>query len=324
MTRGAGQVGDTPGVEAQQVGGDLVLVVDRGREHRRVVGVDRHGHARGDQRRQRVLGERGHGPGADVGRRAHLERDLLLAQPRQQPFVPSRGDAMTDAFGAEGVQGLPHRLGAGRLAGVRHAVQAGRASGLEVVGEQAARHAQLGAAEPEADQPVRAHEQGDVEGDVACLDAGLAGDVEAPAQLHAVVLLGAAPGVLDGVAERLRRDAARHRRVGREGQLGVADVLRGEVAADVVGERPHVLGVADQVDDGQVDLDEVREVGEGEVVGQLVRIGRHRRRAVVAGRQLRDGVRRRRADVVHVQFGLGQPGDEVGVGAHRLAFCRRG
>ena len=60
------------------------------------------------------------------------------------------------------------------------------------------------------------------------------------------------------------------------GDLGVAHLLRREVDADLVGQRPHVLRVTDQVDDRQVDLDEVREVGEGEVARQRVGIGRVR------------------------------------------------
>ena len=108
-----------------------------------------------------------------------------------------------------------------------------------------------------------------------------------------------------------------HRRVRRQRQLGVADLLRGQVAGHLVGERPHVLGVADQVDDRQVDLDEVREVGEGEVLGELVRVGGHRGRSGVPRGQLGDDPRRGRADVVHVQLGLGQAGDEASELAHR-------
>ena len=75
-------------------------------------------------------------------------------------------------------------------------------------------------------------------------------------------------------------------------------------------------GIADQVDDGQVDLDEVREVGEREVLGEQLRIGRDRRRSGVAGGQFGDDPRRGRADMVDVQFGLGHAGDEIGVLTH--------
>ena len=77
-----------------------------------------------------------------------------------------------------------------------------------------------------------------------------------------------------------------------------------------------VLGIADQIDHGQVDLDEVAEIGEGEEVGEHGRIGGHVGPAFVSGGELRHGLRGRGADLVHVEFGLGQPGDEVGQISH--------
>ena len=78
----------------------------------------------------------------------------------------------------------------------------------------------------------------------------------------------------------------------------------------------HVLGRADQGDDGEVDLDEVREVAELEEPAQLLEVARHGAR--VACGELADDPRRGRADVVDVQLGLGQSGDEVGRGpCHR-------
>jgi hypothetical protein len=51
-----------------------------------------------------------------------------------------------------------------------------------------------------------------------------------------------------------------------------------QLARDLVGQQPQVLGLRDEVDDRQVDLDEVVEVAEREVLGDRVGIGRHRRR----------------------------------------------
>ena len=59
-----------------------------------------------------------------------------------------------------------------------------------------------------------------------------------------------------------------------------------------------------------------REVAEREVVGERGRVGRHRGVALVPGGQLGHDPRRRRADVVHVQLDLGQPGDERGQVGH--------
>ena len=174
------------------------------------------------------------------------------------------------------------------------------------------RHAELRAAETEADQSLGLLLQRDVEREVGGRDAGLAGDVEAPAQRDVVLGLDRAPGVLDRLAERLGRDPAGHRRVRRDGQLGVPDVLAAR-STPMSRVSVHTSSrVADQVDHRQVDRDEVGEVGEREVVRQQVRVGRYRRAAGVPLGQRGHGVRRGRADVVHVQLGLGQPGDEGG------------
>src|SRR5690606_39319639 len=65
----------------------------------------------------------------------------------------------------------------------------------------------------------------------------------------------------------------------------------------------------DQVDHGQVDLDEVGEVAELEVAAQRLVVAGHD--AGVALGQLGDDARRDGADVVDVQLGLGQALDEV-------------
>ena len=94
-------------------------------------------------------------------------------------------------------------------------------------------------------------------------------------------------GVLDRLAERRRGDAPAHVRVRGDGQLGVPDLLPGQFPGHLVGEQPDVLGVPDQVDDAEVDLDEVGEVAEGEVVGERLRVGRHRDCVPRAGRPAR-------------------------------------
>ena len=141
----------------------------------------------------------------------------------------------------------------------------------------------------------------------------LAGDVVDPAQHQPEVALGGDPGVLDGLGVGLDRDAAGDRGVRRAGQLGVAQVLPvGHLAGHLVGQQPDVLGRADQVDDGEVDLDEVREVAERRrSCRSVVGVGRHARRRVAHG-ELGDDPWRGRPDVVHVELGLGQAGDEVG------------
>ena len=165
---------------------------------------------------------------------------------------------MADALGAEEVERVPDRLGAGRLARVRHAVQPGGAGLREVRRRTARADADLGAAEAEADQPVRALLRATSSVTSAAGDAGLAGDVEAPGA--AARRSRARPGARASSTASQNAsagDAPHDRGVRGQGQLGVADVLRGQLAGDLVGQRPDVLGVADQVDDREVDLDEV-------------------------------------------------------------------
>ncbi len=151
--------------------------------------------------------------------------------------------------------------------------------------------------------------------------AGLAGDVVDPAQPDAEVALGGDPGVLDGLDVGLDRHAGLHRGPGRQRQLGVADVLRGHVGGDLVGQQPDVLGLAEQVDDREVDLDEVPEVAERVEVAQRVEVGRHG--AGVARGELGDDARRGGPDVVDVDLGLGQSRDEGGVrrGRHAVSLA---
>ena len=63
------------------------------------------------------------------------------------------------------------------------------------------------------------------------------------------------------------------------------------------------------------------EVGEGEVVGQQVWVGRHWRLPGMAGRQFGDGLRRCRSDVVDVQFCLGQSRNEFRDFDVSLQYC---
>ena len=96
-------------------------------------------------------------------------------------------------------------------------------------------------------------------------------------------------------------------------EIGVPQVLLGgHLAGDLVGEVADVLGGADQRDHGEVDLDEVGEVAELVEALELLEVAGHA--AGVPGGQLADDPGRRGADVVDVELGLGQAGDERGTG----------
>ncbi len=144
----------------------------------------------------------------DVGHTSSAIR--RLRQVRHQRRILRRRDAVPDPLRAQLPQRVPDRLRAGGLAGVRHRAQPGRAGLVEVGLELRAGYADLGTAEPEADQPVRPLLERDPQRLLGRGQAGLAGDVEAPAQLDAAARRAArAPGVLDRLAERRRRDAPR-------------------------------------------------------------------------------------------------------------------
>ena len=96
-------------------------------------------------------------------------------------------------------------LRAGRLARVRHAVQPGRAGGRRSAANSGRGTPISGPPRPKLTSPSGRRSERDAQGDVGGRQAGLAGDVEAPAQLDAEVAPRPAPGVLDGLAERLGR-----------------------------------------------------------------------------------------------------------------------
>ena len=177
-------------------------------------------------------------------------------------------DAVPDAVGTQVLERVPDRRRTGRLAGVGHRPQPRRPGCLEVGCELRRWHADLGPAQPEADQAVGPLLQRDRQGLVGGGHPELPGDVEAPPQDDAEIALGGDPGVLDRLAHRVRRDPVDDVRVRGDGHLGVTHLLAGQLARDLIGQQPQVLGLRDQVDDRQVDLDEVVEVAEGEVLGE--------------------------------------------------------
>ena len=99
---------------------------------------------------------------------------------------------MPDPLGAQLPQRVPDRLRPGGLPGVRHRAQPGRAGLVEVRLELRPGYADLRAAQTEADQPVRPLLERDPQRLLGRRQAGLARDVEAPAQLDAEIGLGRA------------------------------------------------------------------------------------------------------------------------------------
>ena len=267
-----------------------------------------------DQRRQRVLVDRRHRPGAHVRGRADLQRDPLLGQVAPAAAGPARRRCRARSARRPARAARPRSSPAPVVSPACGTLCSPAARALSKYGLNCGRGTPIsGPPSPKLTSPSGRSLERDPQrllgGRQARPRPGCRSTSAARCRARRSAAL---PGVLDRLAERRRRDAPRDVRVRRDGQLGVPDLLAGQLAGHLVGQDPDVLGVADQVDDAQVDLDEVREVAEREVVGERRRVGRHRRAALVPGGQLGDDPRRGRADVVHVQLGLGQSGDECG------------
>src|SRR5690348_5313632 len=147
VDRGDREIHEPGFIEAEQLRGDLVLAIERGAVHRRVVAVDRHGHAGLGQGRQWMRRERFHRVGGDIRGWAHLEGDPPLGELTKQRLVPRGAGAVADALGTEHVERIADRLRPGRLTCMRHAVQTGRPRGGEVLRELRPRYADLRSAE---------------------------------------------------------------------------------------------------------------------------------------------------------------------------------
>ena len=90
----------------------LVLPLEVGVEHRRVVGGDRAADAGGRELAQRMLVQRRDGAGPDVRDRADVQHDPALAELLDERRILDRADAVADPVGAERVERAADRRGA--------------------------------------------------------------------------------------------------------------------------------------------------------------------------------------------------------------------
>ena len=157
-----------------------------------------------------------------------------------------------------------------------------------------------------------------LQGGVRGRPAEFAGDVEDVGDPDPVIPAGRTGRDIQRLGQAGHRHAGSGERVRRDGQLGVPDVLPGQVA----GRAEHQLGdvgrLADQAADRGVDVREVREVPELVEGGKFRRGPRDTRTARMPPRQLEYGRHGRRADQVKVKFYLRQPVDERVDGLHGL------
>ncbi len=127
-------------VVAERLGQQRHLPAHRRPAHQPVVGVDGDPELQAAQQPDRVLGDRLRRAGLDVGRRAHLQRDALVADVLREPAEPPAGrDVVDDAHavaepvGAAPLDRLPDGRQPERLAGVDGEVEVLAAQVLERV-----------------------------------------------------------------------------------------------------------------------------------------------------------------------------------------------
>ena len=250
-----------------------------------------------------------HGASADVRGRADLERQVVLGQMVHQLAILGSGDPVPDPYGAQSSDRIPDRLRPRRLARVRYRLQADGTSAGEHLGELRARDPHLGTAQPEADAAHGGPAFDPVDGPLPRHQAELTGDVEHPGEFDAVLACGAVASAGQCLRHPVGLDSHQQMRVGRHGELGIADVLSCESARHADHEILHVGGRADERVHGDVHVDEVGEVAEAVELEELPLVDRDTTVGMPAG-QVQHGRHRRRTHEMHVQLGLRQVVDE--------------
>lgn len=136
------------GVQAQPRG-ELVLVLEVRSEHRRIVRVDGAADPGGDEHRQRVCLERGHGTGPEVRGGTDVQHGAAPDELTEEHGRLDGANAVAQPIGVQDLQASADRRLARHLAGVRNGAQATVADDAEGPGERLGRVERLQAAEPQ-------------------------------------------------------------------------------------------------------------------------------------------------------------------------------
>ena len=282
-----------------------------------------------------MLGDRRGGPGLDVGGRAHLERDPLVADVRREPAeldAPVLGhgdvvddpDAVTEPVGAAPLDRLPDRRQAERLAGVDGEVEVLALEVLERVEVPGGRVARLRAGDVEAGDPAVPpghRERRDLHGAGRVTHRGQELAYDDPAAGRGRPLLEA---LLHRGHDLVERQPRRDVLLGGVADLGVDDAVRGEVLHALAGDPGegsaglhHRDGVVERL---QVAHQRAGVRGVGEPLAQRGRVARGQLVADLRG-EVQDGLRAQPTVEVVVQQDLRCPEDLVAGGDDRF---RRG
>lgn len=267
----AGQACHVVAGEAKGVGNLCVFVGEGGVEERWVVGVECDVEASVEQAREGVRGQGGHEAQADVAARAYVERYLAGAQFGNQGGVFQAAYAVADAGGVQQVQRVPYAGGAGLFACVGDGGQSGGAGAVEGAAEGGGVVVGFGPAQAKRNDAVAHAFNCPFCNQHAVLRGYGAGDVYDVAHGGVVFGFGPLAGAVEG--GKLFVEGYLFEVVvgeGGVGDFGVDDVLRCLARQEVAGDVFDVVGGADAVGYGEVDLDEVGKVGKAIPFAQAV------------------------------------------------------
>ncbi len=225
--------------------------------------------------------------------------------------ILDRPHAVADTLGVADVEDRADRLRTRVLAGVRHAVEPFPLRRDEMVAEGLVRVEPLapGQTQSRHHSPLPAGER-PIERAVRRLDADVAHDVRDQAQGDAVAPLPFRDRLGQGREHLAAIDAVGEVGRDREVDLGVDDVLVRLLGQEVERQELEVLGGPQRPRAGEVDLDEVLEVGEAEPALET-RLVLGRQLDAVAPRQLQQHGRPHRAFQMDVELDFGETQQEA-------------
>ncbi|MOA33586.1 hypothetical protein D3C78_1548930 [compost metagenome] len=125
----------------------------------RVIGIDRRHNAVAQELRQRMLRQRRHGAGLNVGRQTRFDTDAMFGEEVHQCRILNRFHAMANTFGTQFADRLPDAFRTRGFTCVYGDAQAGVAGAVEVAEEQAAREAQFVAGQIQCGNTVAVRQQ---------------------------------------------------------------------------------------------------------------------------------------------------------------------
>jgi hypothetical protein len=300
------------GGEIERRGDGAIVLADVAAEVRRIVGVDRHGHALAQQRGEVVLREILHDAQLEVRQRAHGERDAVAHEPRHERRILVAAHAVIDALDLEDVEGIGDVGGGAFLAGMGDGAEADAARLREHPRELRRWIAFLAGVEANADELGAERHRG-LEGGERVLLGEVAQEAQDQLARDAVAAMRVVHRVAQPGDHDLHRDAARGVGLRIEEQLGVHHVVGVRAGEVRHRERVEVAAVAEHGAAGVVEVEKRLQIVE--VVGGAHRGDRgvRQRDAVLAG-QAEHHLGLERALDVKMQLDLGEALDQARAG----------